>query len=215
MKATLDFLLDKRIIAVIRGISSRHILSTGQALVDGGIVCLEVTFDASSEERSEDTLQSLALLKKEFGDGIALGVGTVLREQHVRDAAQAGATYIVSPDADRNVITETVKLGLVSVPGAMTPTEILNARRWGADVVKLFPVASLGAEYIRSIRAPISHVPLFAVGGVNPENAGSFLEAGCAGISAGSNLVDAKKISAGNFSAITKLAEAYVRACAR
>jgi 2-dehydro-3-deoxyphosphogluconate aldolase/(4S)-4-hydroxy-2-oxoglutarate aldolase len=213
MKKTLGIILEKRIIAVIRGISSAHVASTAEALVDGGIVCLEVTFDAGSREKSEDALRSIAMLKQAYGDGIALGAGTVLTAQQARDAAQAGAAYIISPDANREVIEETVKLGLVSMPGAMTPTEILGAWRWGADAIKLFPVSSLGLEYIRSVKAPINHIPLFAVGGVNPDNARCFLEAGCAGVSAGGNLVDKRLIEAGDYGAIRSLAQAYVRAC--
>ena len=209
MKATYDRILKERIIAVIRGISSGHMLSAVRALTEGGIVCVEVTFDPGDEEKSLDTLKSLAMLKQEFGAAITLGAGTVLTTQHVRDAAHAGATYIVSPGADQAVIAETKKLGLLSMPGAMTPTEILNAWEWGADIIKLFPASSLGTDYIRSIMGPIHHIPMFAVGGVDASNAQSYLAAGCAGVCAGGNLADKKRIEADDFEAIRTLAQAY------
>ena len=214
MDNTLNMILDKRIVAVIRDVSSGQILPTAEALIGGGIVCLEVTFDSGSKERSEDTLQSIALLKKEFGGDIALGAGTVLTVENVREAAQAGAAYIVSPGADEAVIGETKKQGLIAVPGALTPTEILTAWGWGADIVKLFPASVQGTEYVKAIRGPIRHIPLFAVGGVEAGNAKGFLEAGCAGICAGSNLVNTRWIAAGDYGAIRKLAQEYVHACA-
>ena len=210
---TLSLILKKKIIAVIRDVSPERILPTARALTEGGIVCLEVTFDSASEERSRDTLKSIAMLKEEFGDSIALGAGTVLSVQHAREAAAAGAAYIISPGADEAVIRETKAMGLVSIPGALTPTEILNAWSWGADVIKLFPATNMGLDYIKAIKSPIRHIPLFAVGGVTAGNAKSFLAAGCAGISAGGNLVDTKFINAGDYAAIRTLAREYSDAC--
>ena len=213
-KKALALILQSRMIAVIRDISPQRIIPAAHALAEGGVVCLEVTFDSRSEEKSADTLRSITMLKEEFGDGIALGAGTVLSALHVREAAEAGAVYIISPGADQSVIRETKNLGLVSIPGALTPTEILNAWDWGADVIKLFPASVMGPDYIRAIKSPIRHIPLFAVGGVTPDNVKSFLDAGCDGVSAGGNLVDTKRIDAGDYAAIQGLARAYADACA-
>jgi len=209
MGNTLNMILESKIIAIVRGISSERIVPTVGALMDGGITCVEVTFSAKSQEESKDTLRAISMLKKEFGDAIALGAGTVLTPQNVRDAASAGATYMISPNAGETVIKETKKLGLVSIPGAMTPTEIITAWNYGADIVKLFPAATLGLKYIGAIRGPITHIPMTAVGGINAQNAQSFLDIGCAGVSVGGNLVSKKLIEAGDYQAITKLALEY------
>jgi len=212
MSAVLDALLRAKVLSVIRDASSDSIVSVAEALVSGGIYCLEVTLDSASEKNAEDALKSVAILNREFGDSITLGAGTVLTTENVRKAAQAGATYIVSPDANEAVIKETKRLGLVSLPGAMTPTEIMSAWEWGADVVKLFPASFLGLDYIKAIKAPIRHVPLFAVGGVNQHNACDFLDAGCAGIGAGSNLVNKKLIDSKDYATIRAIAVEYAAA---
>lgn len=209
MDRTLNMILESKIVAIIRGISSERIVPTVGALKDGGITCVEVTFSAKSEEQSRDTIKAISMLKKEFGDTIALGAGTVLSVQNVHDAAEAGATYMISPNTDEAVIKETKKLRLVSIPGAMTPTEIITAWNYGADIVKLFPAATLGLEYIKAIRGPITHIPMTAVGGVNAGNARSFLDAGCVGVSVGGNLVNNKLIEAGDYQEITRLALEY------
>jgi len=209
LKNTMNMILDSKIIAIIRGISSDKMIDTVQALKDGGIVCVEVTFNAKSEEISRDTLKSISMIKEHFGDSIAVGAGTVLTVQDVRQAAGAGAEYMISPNTNEAVIHETKRLGLISIPGAVTPTEIIHAYDVGADIVKLFPAAALGLEYIKALTGPITHIPLTAVGGVNAENAHAFIQAGCVGVSVGGNLVNKKLIEAGDFEAIKKLAQEY------
>lgn len=209
MNKTLNQILDSKIVAIVRGVSSECILPTVQALKDGGIVCVEVTFNTKSEELSRDTLKCIEMLKQEFGDEIALGAGTVMTVQNVRDAAAAGAAYMISPNISEAVIKETKKMGLISIPGAMTPTEIITAWEYGADIVKLFPAAIMGLDYIKAIRGPIKHIPMTAVGGINAGNAQSFLDAGCVGVSVGGNLVNNKLIEAGDYQAIKKLAMEY------
>ena len=128
----------------------------------------------------------------------------------VQLAADAGAKYIISPDAKEPVIRLTREMGLVSMPGALTPTEVTNAWDWGADFVKLFPLGSLGVGYLKAIRAPLSHIPMLAVGGVNTENVLQYLEAGCVGAGIGGNLVNAQYINNGEFEKITETARILV-----
>jgi len=149
------------------------------------------------------------MIKNHFGDSIAVGAGTVLTVENVRQAAEAGAQYMISPNTDEAVIKETKNLGLVSIPGAMTPTEVVSAYNMGADIVKLFPAAVLGLGYVKALLSPISHIPITAVGGINAQNAQSFIDAGCVGVSVGGNLVNKKFIEAGDFEAIKKLAQEY------
>lgn len=209
MKDVMKMIQDTKIIAIIRGISSEYIINTVQALKDGGITCAEVTFSAKSEEISKDTLKSIAMVKEHFGDSVAIGAGTVLTPEDVQKAAQAGAEYMISPNSNEAVIKETKKLGLISIPGAMTPSEIVNAYEWGADIVKLFPAASLGLGYIKALLGPINHIPVTAVGGIDASNAQSFLDIGCIGVGVGGNLVNKKLIEAGDFETVKKLAQEY------
>lgn len=209
MSETLKKILESKIVAISRGIPSDKIVDTVSALKSGGIRCVEITFSAKSEEESKDTIKSISLVKKTFGDQIVLGAGTVLTAQQVRQAADAGATYMISPNTDKKVIEQTKKLGLVSIPGALTPTEIIVAREMGADIVKLFPAASLGMGYIKAVLGPITHIPITAVGGVNAENAQDFIDIGCKGVSVGGNLVNKNLIMQKRFEEITKLALEY------
>lgn len=209
MSNTYEQIINGKVIAIIRGISSEYIIPTVQALKDGGITCVEVTFSMSSEEKSLDTLKSISMIKEHFGDSIAVGAGTVLTPENVRKAQEAGATYIISPNVDEAVIKETKKLGMVSIPGAVSPTEALQAYNYGADIVKLFPAASLGLGYIKAVLGPLDGVPVSAVGGIDENNYQSFIDIGCVGVGVGGNLVNKALIEAGDFEAIKKLALAY------
>ena len=199
---------EQKIIAIIRGMEPENIIKVAQALYEGGIRMIEVTFDQSDLKKQEATVESIRIISEFFKDKVFVGAGTVTTVDLVEKAAKAGAMYIISPDASEAFICKTRELGLVSIPGALTPTEILNAHRWGADFVKLFPVGTLGTGYIKALKAPINHIKLLAVGGVNPDNAVSFLDAGCEGIGIGGNLVNKEWIKAREYEKITEQAKA-------
>lgn len=211
-KEVLKRIHDGKIIAIIRGISSDRIIDLVDAMLAGGVNCAEVTFDQSSEEMTKDTLLSIRRLREHFCEKVCVGAGTVMSCEQVRQAAEAGAEYIISPNTDPDVINETKKLGLVSIPGAMTPTEIAYAYSLGADIVKLFPAGNLGAAYIKALKAPLKHIPVTAVGGVNVENCKDFFKAGVIGIGVGGNLVSKTLVETGNFAAITAAAQEYTDA---
>lgn len=202
--------LEKKIIAIVRGIEPEKGLQTAQALYEGGIRMIEVTFDQKNPENWVKTTDMIRAIDRHFGGKVAVGAGTVTTPELVQLAADAGAKYIISPDAKEPVIRLTRQLGLVSMHGALTPTEITNAWDWGADFVKLFPLGSLGVGYLKAIRAPLSHIPLLAVGGVNTENVLQYLEAGCVGAGIGGNLVNAQYINNGEFEKITETARILV-----
>lgn len=209
MKNVMEMIMKEKIVAIIRGIHSDYMIDTVTALVNGGIHCVEVTFNAKSKEASLDTLLSIKKIKEHFGEEVAVGAGTVLTVENVQDAYEAGAQFMISPNSNEEVIRKTKELGMISIPGAVTPTEIITAYEMGADIVKLFPAATLGLGYIKAITGPINHIPLTAVGGVNAENAKDFLSAGCVGVSVGGNLVNKALIEAGKFEEITALAKEY------
>ena len=201
---------EKRIIAIIRGVSSKDILATAKALIAGGVRLMEITFDHTSEAGMQNTLECFDILTRELGGEILMGAGTVLTPEEVELACEHGAKYIISPNTDEAVIRRTKELGLVSMPGALTPTEVVLARDYGADIVKLFPAGDLGIGYIKSVKAPLAHISVSAVGGVNENNIGDFAKAGVDGFGIGSNLVSAKVVAAGDFSRITETAKKLV-----
>ena len=205
----LERILANQVIAIIRGISPEQMVDTVSALREGGVVCCEVTFDHGSEQGIRQTLQSISLLRERFGDSIALGAGTVVSPEDVRQAKEAGASYIISPNTDREVIRTTKELGLVSIPGAMTASEVVEAHKAGADLVKLFPAARLGEAYIQDLRGPLGYIPMVAVGGVNETNFRRFLELGCAGVGIGGNLARPKLVAEGRFDELTALARRF------
>lgn len=197
----LEQLLEEKLIAIIRGIPAERMEQTARALLGGGIRCLEVTLDHTSSKGRENTLQSLACLTGI--PEILPGAGTVLTVEEAELACRAGAKYIISPDTVPEVIARTKVLGMVSIPGAMTPTEVTLAHRSGADIVKLFPAGTLGADYCKALRGPLPHIPCAAVGGVDAENLGQFYRAGVRCFGIGGSLVSPADIRAGRFEVIT------------
>ena len=201
--------LDKKLIAIVRGVYGEDCLNLAKALHAGGIEMMEVTFDQSHPEKLAQTSDTVKLLCENLGDKMFFGAGTVTTTEMVQLAEDAGAQFIVSPDTNEAVIRKAVADGLVSMPGAFTPTEIMQAHSFGADFVKLFPASALGASYLKAIRAPISHVRILAVGGVNEQNLKSFLDAGAVGAGVGGNLVNKAWIAAGEFEKLTEAAKAF------
>lgn len=205
-QAVLDHICAEKIIAIVRGIPSTQIVSLAQALKAGGVSCIEVTFDQTAPEK---TLASLRAIREAMGDTVCLGAGTVMTVEQVEQSVQAGAAYIISPNVDEAVIRATKKLGAVSIPGAMTPTEAAFAWQCGADIVKLFPAGLLGPAYVKALKAPLKHIPVTAVGNITVENCASFIEAGAAGVGVGGSLVSAQLVEQGRFDEITAVARAY------
>lgn len=200
---------ENKIVAIIRGLGADEAVKTARALSLGGIKLIEVTFDQSRPEAFSVTTESIRRIKAELPD-VSVGAGTVLSTEQVDLAIDAGAEFIISPDADEAVIRHTVARGAVSMPGAYTATEIKRAHNAGADFVKVFPCLE-GAAYIKAARAPLSHIKLLAVGGVNADNCASFLKAGAVGVGVGGSLVNKEYIKNGEFGKITELAETFVR----
>ena len=141
-----------------------------------------------------------------------IGAGTVLTREQVRLTKEAGGLFIISPNVDEAVIRETCALGLVSMPGALTPTEICNAHSFGADFVKLFPAGDMGVGYVKSVKAPLSHIKMLAVGGINEKTIASYLRTGVCGFGIGSNIVSKKMVDENDYQGITALAREFVAA---
>ncbi len=203
-------LSEEKLIAIVRGVKVQDCLLVARALYEGGFRFMEITFDQTKPEEWEKTAQTIGEIAKAMEGKMYVGAGTVTSIEQVELTAQYGGAFIISPDTNEEVIGKTLELGLVSIPGAATPTEIIQAHRCGADFVKLFPAGAFGPEYLKAIRAPLKQIEILAVGGIDENNMESFLKAGAAGFGIGSNLVNAKWVEAGDCEKITQIARNMV-----
>ena len=211
-ESIIDLIGKEKIIAIVRGAEPEQCEAVAKALYAGGIRLMEITYDQRRPESWQATANAIGALAREYEGRMFVGAGTVTSPELVELTAKAGGAFIISPDTDVAVIKKTRELGLVSMPGAMTPSEIKTAHNAGADFVKLFPVGSLGAGYLKAVKAPLSHIKIMAVGGVNEENAAEFLKAGAAGLGVGGNLAKKAWIEAGEYDRLTAAAKALVEA---
>ena len=205
-----EYIEKHKIICLCRKIYGEELLRLAHAMYDGGIRLMEVTFDQADPEAVKKTAQAIELLRGEFGETMHFGAGTVLTQEQVRAAKAAGAEYIISPNTNVDIIHLTKELGMASIPGAMSPSEILCAHDAGADFVKLFPTVRLGLAYFKDILGPISHVKILGTGGLNEENLGDYLKLGMVGAGISGRLVDKAVREAGDYATLSARAAAFV-----
>ena len=186
MSAAIDAIRSRRVVAILRRIPDPERFV--HALREGGIVVVEITLD------SDGALETIARLRDDLE--LVVLAGTVRTAHEAEAAAEAGAQACVGPALVPEVLEACRALGLPAIPGVLTPTEVETARRLGAPMVKLFPAARLGPEYVRDLRGPLPDVPLLVTGGVDASNAGAFLRAGAAAVGVGSALVAAGDVAA-------------------
>jgi 2-dehydro-3-deoxyphosphogluconate aldolase/(4S)-4-hydroxy-2-oxoglutarate aldolase len=203
---TLKRLLESGVVAVLRLPSADLLPEVATALVAGGVIAVEVTMT------TPNAIEGISRLTRELGERAIVGVGTVLDAQTCRKAIEAGAQYVVSPAFDEAVHQATKDNSKLSMPGAMTPTEILRAWNAGADVVKVFPSTALGPGYFRDVLAPLPHIRLMPTGGVDIKNVGEWIRAGAVCVGAGSNLVPKEAVAKKDWQAITANARGFVEA---
>jgi len=202
----LETLKRHKIVAIVRGLPLKHAFQTAQALEAAGIHLLEVTLN------TPDALKILSSWRENF-PGMHIGAGTVVTLEDAKLALEAGAQFLVTPNLDEAVVEHARAHSIPIFPGALTPSEIVRAHFAGATAVKVFPVSALGGpQYIAEVRAPLAHIPLIAVGGVNVGNARAYLDAGCVGLGVGSSLLDLEKVRAGDFDGVRQDAENLVKA---
>ena len=200
----------EKIIAIVRGVGPEQCTKVADALYAGGIRLMEITYNQKDPASFQATADAISAITKAYEGRMLVGAGTVTTTELVELTAKAGGKFIISPDTNPDVIRRTRELDMVSMPGALTPTEIMTAHRAGADYVKLFPAGDLGPNYVKAVRAPISHVKMTAVGGINEKNMADFLKAGVCGFGIGGNLANKAWIEAGEFDKITETARAMV-----
>ena len=204
-----------RLVAILRGVPLERANGVIEALVRGGVRVLEFTFDHDRKDCLAENAAKIRRAVERYGDRVLVGCGTALTVQEVDAAHEAGACLVISPNVDEAVIRRARELGMVSMPGALTPTEIVRAWELGADIVKLFPAGELGLSYIKAVRGPLAHIPMSAVGGVKPENVEDFLNAGVCGFGVGGQLVLPAAVRGGDDAAIEARARAFTEAIAR
>ncbi len=208
----LDYVQERRIVAIVRGLPAAHLVRLGHALEEGGIGLMEVTYDQRDPASWAETAKGIEALAGEFGERVLVGAGTVIRPEQVSLTYNAGGRYLVTPTTQPEIIRMGKALGLGLFPGAFSPTEILNAWEAGADAVKVFPASSVGPSYFKAVRGPLAHIPLMAVGGVDEKNAADFMRAGCVGLGVGGKLVNKEWIRSGEWDRITALAKDFMQA---
>ena len=200
----------EKLLLVTRGIYDEELLKLAEAMQAGGIRIFEITYNQKDPDTLETTSRNMKMLKERFGDSLTLGTGTVLTVELVRNAKECGAQFIVSPSFDEEVVRETLRLDMMAVPGCMTPTEIVQADKAGADFIKLFPAGTLGFKYCRDIMAPLNHVRYLATVGINEETFRQYLELGFAAAGVSSYLVDKNLRKQGNWVELTERAKRLV-----
>jgi 2-dehydro-3-deoxyphosphogluconate aldolase / (4S)-4-hydroxy-2-oxoglutarate aldolase len=194
------------LIPVLRARSERQAHAVVRAMIDGGVTIVEVTMTVPG------AVDLLKTLKSEYGASLLIGAGTVTTAAEVDATVEAGAEFVVSPSFHAEVVARTHELGKVSIPGALTPTEVVTAWNAGADYVKIFPCSAVGgANYLKALLAPFPHLKLIPTGGVTLETAGSFLRAGAKALGVGSDLVNLAAVDAGTPEVIADTARAYLQ----
>ncbi len=198
------------IVAIIRGFEPDVCLKLAEAYHKGGIELVEVTFNQKDPDSWKDTASAIKSISNRFAGVMKVGAGTVLTEEQLTICEDAGGEFMVTPNVNTSLIKRCVSDGLMAMPGAMTPSEAVEAFNAGASYVKIFPAGVLGPAYIKALRAPLSHIPFLAVGGIGPDNIADFIKAGCVGAGVGGNLTNKEWIAAGQWDKITEVARSLV-----
>lgn len=199
----------QKLIVILRGIPQNKVERVAQALYDGGARVMEVTFDQRDPNTLTDTAKKIKAINGLLGSNALVGAGTVLTKEQVKAAFDAGAKFILSPNTDVEIIKYTKQLGMISVPGAFTPTEIMTAYNSGADYVKVFPVTRDDVGYLKNITAPISHLPLICTGGVNPDTIQLFLQNGATALGTGASILKKELVENDDYAEITRLTQLH------
>jgi len=192
------------LLAVIRGPSPELTVQMVEALVKGGVKGIEITY---STPNAEEVVKRLAA---KFGDSIVLGMGTLTKPEQAESAKAAGASFLVSPICEPELVKAMIATGLLTMAGALTPTEVYQAYSLGTDVVKIFPGSLGGPAYVKALKGPFPYIPMMPTGGVNAGNAADWFAAGVVAVGAGSELCPPQLAKEGKFDEITKKAAEFV-----
>lgn len=202
---TLERVKSLGVLAVIRGPSPELTVQMVEALLAGGVKGIEITYSTPNAEAV------VAELKHRFGDDILLGMGTLTKPEQVASARAAGATFLVSPICNPELVTAMAGSGLATMAGALTPSEVFQAYSLGSDVVKIFPGSLTGPGYIKALKGPFPYIPMMPTGGVSESNVKDWFAAGVVAVGAGSELCPPVLAKEGRFDEISQRAANFVR----
>ncbi len=193
-----------QLMVAVRTKTAEEAYQAAMACVEGGIKFIEITFSVPGAEE---------VIKRLSGDNrVTVGAGTVLTIDEAKNALNAGASYIVSPVLDEKIVSFSKKEGVVSIPGACTPTEIYQAYTAGGDIIKLFPFVEIGGlSFLKAIRGPLPFIPYMLCGGANLENVASYVKADAAAILIGAAIIKKELVAAQDWGGITALARNFVK----
>ena len=196
------------LLAVIRGPTADLTVKMVEALVAGGVLGIEITYTTPDAEGV------VATLSERFGDRILLGMGTVTKPEQATSAKQAGARFLVSPVCEPTLLESMIGTELLTMAGALTPSEVFQAYSLGSDVVKVFPGSLGGPAYVKALKGPFPYIPMMPTGGVSSSNAAEWFAAGVVAVGAGSELCPPKLAQEGRFTEITQRAMDFVQVIA-
>ncbi|MBU8879889.1 bifunctional 4-hydroxy-2-oxoglutarate aldolase/2-dehydro-3-deoxy-phosphogluconate aldolase [Bacillus sp. FJAT-29790] len=202
-------LVDSGLVAVIRRPKAEQIAFIAEALVNGGVGALEITVETPG------VFRMIEQIKQEFGQQVLVGAGTVLDAETAKTAIEAGSDFIFSPIVDEKTIEMTNSYGKISIPGAMTPTEIVKAYQAGADILKIFPGNSLGPNYLKELKGPLGHIPMMPTGGVSLDNVEQFVRNGAVAVGVGGTLLNKQAIAEGRYEVLTDIASKFTASIKR
>lgn len=208
---TINRISKEKIIAIVRGYTKEECVDLAKALCSGGVRVMEFTFHQTDADDQRKTCDVLRTLNAQMGGEMCFGAGTVTSVEMVEMAKESGCRFIVSPDTNPKVIRASVDAGMVSIPGALTPTEIKSAWDNGADFVKVFPACNMGVSYFKNIHAPLAQIRMLAVGGIKTENAPDYIRAGAVGVGVAGCLFNKELIRSGSWAEITENAKTLCR----
>jgi len=198
-------IIEVGVVPVVRASSGLQAMSAARAVCDGGIPVVEMTMTVPG------AVGVIAELSRAIGDQVLIGAGTVLDVDAARACVEAGAQFLVSPGFDAKTVQFARERGILIMPGALTPTEVITAWKAGADFVKIFPAGSVGGpSYIKALKAALPQIPMIPTGGVNLSTAAQFLAAGAAALGIGGELISAAAMKEGNYQIISDSARQYV-----
>lgn len=204
--------LQEKLVAICRTLPTEKLGNVAKALVKGGVKILEITIDQMAADPAAVLKEAMQTVRDAVGDQLCLGCGTVLNCDQLQMAYDAGAAFYLSPNFKADVVKKAKEMGLVAIPGALTPTEIVDAWEAGADIVKLFPADDMGYHYIWNLKGPLPHIPLLASGGVNPDTIPTYLEYGVAAVGTGVSIINRDMLAADDYEGIAQLAKKHVDA---
>lgn len=197
-------LMDAKIVAILRGIDVDKINPLVATLYDSGIDAIEITLN------SDGALEKIAELAVQYEGKALIGAGTVMTGEEARAAIEAGAEFIVSPILSKEVIDVTKQFGKLSVPAAFTPTEVFEAHRLGADIIKLFPASALAPSFIKDLHGPFNDINIMATGGIHLNNIAEYFANKVHSVGLGTSLLDKTMIANENWDGISRLVKEYM-----